>query len=86
MKQRLYLSIIISLCISLIACNPIEVCGLEEFSYFDSSVGITRQVFPDQSFLDDFPYLEGEYCYYSEEDLVWGHETVMAYITYDAST
>lgn len=79
------LILLVVLCSLLVACAPIEKYGLSEYSPSTSSVEITRQLFPEESFLTTFAYESGDYLYYSAEDFLWGYETVMAYITYEDS-
>ena len=71
--MKKYCISIILLCIVLViltSCGTVvEIRGLNNFSTVDSSVGLCSQLIPE-GFLENYPYIRGDYFYKFEEEMI----------------
>lgn len=82
MRKILILFVVIIIVLSSFACSPIKICGLNNFNINDSSTGLNLKLLPSDDFLFDYRYIEGDYCYFDEEDWIWGFEKTIIYLRY----
>ena len=54
MKKILILFAVIIIVLSLFACSPIKICGLNNFNINDSSTGLNLKLLPSDDFLFDY--------------------------------
>ena len=80
-SQLLIVFILIIAC--LCACTNVEIHGIENFDQATCSVGLTKNLFPGEGFLESYDYLESDYYYFDACELVWGYAEAYAILTYD---
>lgn len=56
-------AVVIALLTSAYLCTDKYVVGIENFSFADCSLSLTAELFPSENFLQEYPYLEGDYTY-----------------------
>ena len=66
------------------SCAPIEIHGINNFNINDSSTGLNVKLLPNDNFLSDYKYIEGNYYFFDKEDWVWGFEKTIVYLSYSS--
>ena len=72
--------------ISLSGCSAVHITGLENYGAADCSYELSRDLFPDETFLSSFDYCDGDYVLECKDGLGGGQATAFAYITYSQET
>ena len=89
MLRLLKLSIItllLAVTICFASCAPITKEGLGEFSAATSSMGLTAYLLPNDSFLTQFDYIDGNYHYFDNDiHTAEALEKCMLWLKYDES-
>lgn len=66
MKKAIILAILLSIILS--ACSSVyEIHGLHNFNINDCNMGLTKNLLPNESFLVDYPYSNGDYHFYENK-------------------
>lgn len=77
------LSMVVLVVFLLSACSPIQKEGLENFHPAHCSYGLCQQLFPTDSFLSDYKYIDGDFYFIDTQDFGWGYAKAFAYLTFD---
>ncbi len=91
MKKHIILFVILLVVFSIIltgclGTNAYEE-GLENFYKEISSISLNDDLLPSDTFLEDYPYQNGEYYWHlDEKDLLAGPEVSLIVLTYDQET
>lgn len=59
-----------------------SVLGIENFSPADCSLSLTAHLFPDDGFLQEYTYLEGDYSYCYDGGILQSRATAIAWVRY----
>ena len=81
-RKLVKLLLIFSLLIGMSACSSVNISGLENYGIADCSYELSRDLFPDESFLSSFEYYDGNYVLESKDGLSDGQSTAFAFLTY----
>lgn len=82
MRKLVIPLLLISLLMGISACSSVNISGLESYEPADCSHELSRDLFPDESFLSSFEYCDGNYVLESKDGLISGQSTAFAFITY----
>ena len=58
------------------------VTGIQNFSLADCSLSLTAKLFPSENFLQEYPYVEGDYTYRYDGKIGQNRAAVFAAVTY----
>ncbi len=81
MKKIMIILLVISISFSFASCSELKIQGLDSYSKELCSVGTTDYLFPDESFLAEFKYRDGNFHFY-EDGGSFTLVTTIAYLTY----
>ena len=75
--------LVVLLIFTLVSCSPVQITGLKQWNFTDSSTSLTKYLFPDEDFLSCFEYLDGDYHYF-DNCKPWDHlEVAIAFTEYE---
>lgn len=88
-RRKRWIVILVLLLIMCVICCVFPVFsyrtyGIENYSQADSSLSLSKNLFPSEDFLTRFSYYEGDYQYYFNGKLAGGYATSFSYLRYDS--
>lgn len=86
MRKLVILLLLVLLLISTSACSTVNISGLENYGTADCSYELSRDLFPDETFLSLFDYCSGNYVLECNDGLGGGNSTAFAFLTYSPET
>ena len=81
-RISLLLALILMMCFASCTPKPRTICGLGNFSRNTSSLGVT-DLFPEEYNIEAYPYLEGNYYFYTSDSSVNCCEKSLMYLRYN---